>query len=186
LSKKKILFAFLLLVLNINTSYANEKEKIIDKIIDTNSMGFNFFQKSSNFEERGNCVLVFPGKLKCFYSDRNQKELIINQEKLAVTQKRYNKTYFYPLKKSPFLKILYKEALIKFIKNSKLEKMDSIISLIVTDKNGEKITIFFNNKFELSGWLIKDKFNNDINFSINITETNKDYLSKDFAIPNLN
>ena len=59
--------------------------------------------------EKGNCLLKFSGKLKCEYFDNKEKEIVINNKKLAITQKRYNKTYRYPIAKSPFLNILYKE-----------------------------------------------------------------------------
>jgi hypothetical protein len=56
----------------------------------------------------------------------------------------------------------------------------------VGDANHNKIKIFFNKNLELAGWLIKDKFNNNIDFLINITSENKEYTDKDFIIPNLN
>ena len=111
---------------------------------------------------------------------------MINKNRLAITQKRYNKSYFYPVKKSPFVKVLNKNSLVKFIENGEIKKVDGITNIIVGDANHNKIKIFFNKNLELAGWLIKDKFNNNIDFLINITSENKEYTDKDFIIPNLN
>ena len=40
------------------------------------------------------CDLRSFRKLKCEYFDSKQKELIINDKRLAITQKKYNKTYY--------------------------------------------------------------------------------------------
>ena len=84
--------------------------------------------------------LDFPGKLKCEYFDSKRKEIIINNKKMAITQKRYNKTYHYPMSKSPFLNILYKDKLLEIVKTGDLELTDNIIKLIYLGEN--RITIF--------------------------------------------
>jgi len=93
---------------------------------------------------KGSCLLEFPGKLKCDYFDDKKKELIINKKRLAITQKRYNKTYYYPISKSPFLNILYKDKLLEIVKSGKLEISDQVIKLIYLDEN--EITVFFDKK----------------------------------------
>ena len=85
--------------------------------------------------------MEFPGKLKCNYYDDKLKELVINKKKLAITQKRYNKTYFYPVSKSQFLNILYKENLIEIIKKSKINILNNSIEFTYQEK-GELIVIF--------------------------------------------
>ena len=94
--------------------------------------------------EKGNCLLEFPGKLKCNYFDDKKKELVINSKRLAITQKRYNKTYHYPISKSPFINILYKDKLLEIIELSELESSDQIIKLIYISDN--EITVFFDKK----------------------------------------
>jgi outer membrane lipoprotein-sorting protein len=173
-------------MLNFNISIASEKDAIIKKLNNTKSMEFSFIQTSNEIIEKGNCILLFPKKLKCIYMGKNKKELVINKNRLAITQKRYNKSYFYPVKKSPFVKVLNKNSLVKFIENGEIKKVDGITNIIVGDANHNKIKIFFNKNLELAGWLIKDKFNNNIDFLINITSENKEYTDKDFIIPNLN
>ena len=79
--------------------------------------------------------MTFFPVVKCDYFDDKKKELIINKKKLAITQKRYNKTYYYPISESPFLNILYKDKLLKIIQSGKLELSDQIIKLIYLDDN---------------------------------------------------
>ena len=80
--------------------YAGEKNLIINQLENLNSLEFTFKQMVNEKIEKGGCLLEFPGKLKCNYFDDKQKELIINDKKLAITQKRYDKTYHYPISKS--------------------------------------------------------------------------------------
>ena len=106
----KIYLVGLFLLSSLNLS-ANEKTKITSQLKDLNSLEFTFNQIINDKIEKGSCLLEFPGKLKCEYFDDKKKELIINKKRLAITQKRYDKTYYYPISKSPFLNILYKEKL---------------------------------------------------------------------------
>ena len=92
--------------------FANEKNQIINQLNNLNSLEFTFNQLINDKTEKGSCLLEFPGKLKCDYFDDKEKELIINNKRLAITQKKYNKTYYYPISKSPFLNILYKDKLL--------------------------------------------------------------------------
>ena len=114
-----------------------------------------------------------------------KKELVINNKKLAITQKRYNKTYYYPISKSPFLNILYKDKLLKIVQSGKLELSEQIIKLIYLDNN--EITIFFDRKtFDLKGWKILDQYNNNINFYLNIIDKNIVFKKGTFKIPQIN
>ena len=116
----KIFFLLLFLIFFHFNLHANEKLKIISKLESLNSLEFTFNQFINDKIERGSCLLEFPGKLKCNYFDDKKKELIINNKKLAITQKKYNKTYYYPISKSPFLNILYKDKLLEIIFSEKL------------------------------------------------------------------
>ena len=71
-------------------------------------------------QKKVNVYFVFPNKLKCIYDNKNRKELIVNEKMMAITQKRYNKTIFYPLSKSNFINILSKNELIKIITSSNI------------------------------------------------------------------
>ena len=172
-----------LIFLSLN-SFANEKDQIVVKLNSLNSLEFTFDQIVNDKTEKGSCLLEFPGKLKCDYFDDKQKELIINKKRLAITQKRYNKTYYYPISKSPFLNILYKDKLLKIVKSGKLELSDQIIKLIYLDEN--EITVFFDKKtLDLKGWQIIDQYNNNINFSLNIVAKNDVFKKETFRIPEI-
>ena len=178
-------FAFLVFNYSLNL-YANEKEAIIDQLLKVNNFTFNFEQITQGKKETGTCFLVFDNKLKCNYIDENQKEIIINNKKLVVMHKRYNKIYFYPISKSPFLKILSKNSLINLVRESNLEINDNI-NLVYLDENQKIITVFFKKKnYELIGWIIEDDLKNKIYFSLEIKSINNK-ISKDyFKIPLLN
>ena len=126
---KQIFLTSLILLISTSLS-ANEKEKIISQLNNLNSLEFTFDQLINEKTEKGSCLLQFPGKLKCNYFDDKKKELVINNKRLAITQKRYNKTYYYPISKSPFINILYKDKLLEIVETGKLELTENIIKLI--------------------------------------------------------
>ena len=167
------------------SSLSDDKEKLLKKITDLNTLEFSFNQIVNDKIETGACLLEFPGKLKCNYFDKKQKELIINNKKLAITQKRYNKTYYYPFNDSPFLNILYKEKLLEIIKSGKLKKDKNKLKLIYNDKNN--LTILFNKSdLELSGWKIIDQYNNEIILNLKIISRNSPFSKKTFNFPKKN
>ena len=128
----KIFTIFILLSVNL---FADEKDQIVTKLNNLSSLEFTFDQVVNDKIEKGSCLLEFPGKLKCDYFDDKKKELIINKKKLAITQKRYNKTYYYPISKSPFLNILYKNKLLDIVRSGEIELSDHIIKLVYLDDN---------------------------------------------------
>ena len=181
--KKTFLISFFLLI---STSLlANEKDQIIAQLNSLESLEFTFDQLINEKTEKGSCLLEFPGKLKCNYFDDKKKELVINNKRLAITQKRYNKTYHYPISKSPFLNILYKDKLLEIVQLGELELTDEIIKLFYFGDN--EITIFFNKKnLDLKGWEIKDQYNNNINFSLKIIAKNDVFKKGTFKVPEIN
>ena len=178
---KKIFLIFILLSANL---YGKEKKQIIDQLNNLNSLEFTFVQLINKKTEKGICLLEFPGKLKCNYFDDKKKELIINNKKLAITQKRHNKTYHYPISNSPFLNLLYKKKLLEIVKSGKLELAEHIIKLVYLGKN--EITVFFDAKtLDLKGWQIIDQYNNNINFSLAIVAKNDVFKKGTFRIPKI-
>ena len=181
---RKIFLVSVFLLISTNL-FANVKDQIISRLNDLNSLEFTFDQLINEKTENGSCLLEFPGKLKCNYFDDKEKELVINNKRLAITQKRYNKTYHYPISKSPFLNILYKDKLLEIVQSGKLELTDKIIKLVYFGDN--EITIFFDKKnMDLKGWEIKDQYNNNINFSLNIIARNDSYKRDTFKVPEIN
>ena len=178
----KLFLIFFFLSVNLS---ADEKDQIVTQLNNLSSLEFTFDQVVNDKTEKGSCLLEFPGKLKCDYFDDKKKELIINKKRLAITQRRYNKTYYYPISKSPFLNILYKDKLLQIVKSGKLEVTEQIIKLIYLDEN--EITIFFDKKtLNLKGWQIIDQYNNNINFSLNVVAKNDIFKKGTFNIPEMN
>ena len=183
-SFKKIFLTSVFILVSANLS-ANEKSQIIIQLNNLNSLEFTFDQLINEKTEKGSCLLEFPGKLKCNYFDDKEKELVINNKRLAITQKKYNKTYHYPISKSPFLNILYKDKLLEIVQSGELELTDKIIKLIYLGDN--EITVFFDKKtLDLKGWQIIDQYNNNINFSLKILSKNDVYKKEIFKIPSIN
>ena len=178
----KVVIFFILLSANLS---ASEKDQIIEQLNNLNSLEFTFDQIINEKTEKGSCLLEFPGKLKCDYFDDKKKELIINKKRLAITQNRYNKTYYYPISQSPFLNILYKDKLLEIVKSGKLDLSDRIIKLVYLGEN--EITVFFDKKtLDLKGWQIIDQYNNNINFSLRIVAKNDVFKKGTFKIPEMN
>ena len=178
----KIFTIFILLSVNLS---ADEKDQIVTQLNNLNSLEFTFNQIVNDKTEKGSCLLEFPGKLKCNYFDDKKKELVIKNKRLAITQKRYDKTYYYPISKSPFLNILYKDKLLNIVRFGELELSNQIIKLIYLSDN--EITIFFDRKtLDLKGWQIIDQYNNSINFSLNIIAKNDVFKKGTFKIPKIN
>ena len=178
----KIFIVFILLSANLS---ANEKDQIVNQLKNLNSLEFIFDQIINNKTEKGSCLLEFPGKLKCDYFDDKKKELIINKKRLAITQKKYNKTYYYPISKSPFLNILYKDKLLEIVRSGEIEMSEQVIKLVYLGEN--EITVLFDKKtLDLKGWQIIDQYNNNINFSLNIVAKNDVFKKGTFKIPKIN
>ena len=181
---RKVFLTLLFISFSFNLS-ASEKDQILTQLNNLNSLEFTFDQLVNEKLEKGSCLLEFPGKLKCEYFDNKQKELVINNKRLAITQKKYNKTYHYPISKSPFLNILYKDKLLEIVKSGKLKLTEQLVKLIYLSEN--EITVFFDKKtLDLKGWKIIDQYNNKINFSLNIISKNDAYKKGTFKIPDIN
>ena len=164
--------------------FASEKDQIITQLNDLNSLEFTFNQIINEKAEKGSCFLEFPGKLKCEYFDDKKKELVINDKRLAITQQRYSKTYHYPISKSPFLNILYKEKLLEIVKKGTINLTDQLIELVYLGES--EITVFFDRRtLNLKGWKVIDQYNNNINFSLNIISKNDTYKKETFKIPSI-
>ena len=174
---------FLSFYLLFTTSVAADKFKIINKLNSLDNIQFNFTQKTNERVEKGKCILAFPSKLKCIYEDKNKKELIINKKMMAITQKRYEKTLFYPLSKSNFINILSKNELIKIINESNTTT-DDYLNIVLTNEQNSKTLIRFNkNDFLLAGWVSLDQYNNKVIFEIEIYSINKIIDDKIFTLP---
>ena len=177
---------FFCLFLIFTHSSVNEKSKIINNLKNIDNIQFKFTQKTNENIEKGKCILAFPGKLKCDYIDKIEKELIVNKKMMAITQKRYGKTLFYPLSKSTFINILDKNELIKIITESDTTT-NNYFNVIFINEEKFKTIIRFNKKdFFLAGWTSIDQYNNKVIFKIDITSINQMIDNKIFILPDRN
>ena len=176
----KYIFIFICLILFSN-SYASNKEKIIEKLQNTENLNFNFEQNINGKIENGNCTIQYPKKIYCKYI-KNNKILVSNGKSLVI--KTVSSFYRYPLRKTPLNLILDKEFLIKKIYNLKERILDESYINFVIIENDNEISVFFDNEtFNLIGWKTKDIYQN-----INVTylssiEVNRQIEKNLFKLP---
>jgi outer membrane lipoprotein-sorting protein len=167
-----------------NQLNASEKNKMIENLKKINSLQFNFTQLSSNGQENGSCILIYPKKMRCIY-DGQKKEIIINDDYLYLINKEENKNYNYSIKDTPLGVMLDKENLIEKLSN--IEKFNIINNFIIAtiDINStESIDIYFEPKnFAILGWRIKNYDKSTLEFMMKniIANVNSD---EKFKIPN--
>jgi outer membrane lipoprotein-sorting protein len=143
----------------INSSSANNKENIINNLIETKNINFDFEQNINEKIEKGNCVIEYPKKIFCEYSGSNNKILVSNGNSLVIKTKA--SYYLYPLEKTPLNLILDKNYLINKIYNLQERIIDGSFINYKIDENGNEISIFFDNQsFNLIGWQTKDVYQN--------------------------
>ena len=155
---KYITAIFFLLILTTNSNSDN-KEKIINNLINTRNLSFNFEQNINGKIENGNCTIEYPKKIFCEYAKNNNKILVSNGKSLVV--KTIRSYYRYPLNKTPLNFILDKEFLINKINFLEERIIDgSLINYTIKEKNIE-INVFFNNEtYDLIGWQNTDLYQN--------------------------
>ena len=140
----KYFFILIFFILVSNTK-ASDKDKIIEKLQNTENLNFKFEQNINGKIENGNCTIQYPKKIYCKYQ-KNNKILVSNGKSLVI--KTRTSFYRYPLNKTPLNLILDK----------------TYINFKIIEKDNE-INIFFDDKtFNLTGWQTKDIYQN-----INVT-----------------
>ena len=157
--KYSLIFFFLLFF---SKTYADYKEKIIEKLQSTENLVFEFEQNINGKIENGNCTIEYPKKIYCKYL-KNNKILVSNGKSLVI--KTISSFYRYPLKRTPLNLILDKKILINKIYNLKEETLETTFINFKILENDHEINIFFDNEtFNLIGWQTKDIYQN-----INVT-----------------
>ncbi len=145
----------------------SEKEKIIENLKKINSIKFNFTQITNDVTENGNCLIVYPKKMRCLYDE--EKEIIVNDDYLFLINKKENKNYNYNIKDTPLGLLLDKENIIeKLSKVEKFNKIDKNIIAIINLNSQESIEIYFNSKeLNIVGWKIKNYDKSSLEFIMN-------------------
>ena len=179
---KKCILLFFFIFFFTNTS-ANNKDKIIENLKNTQNFNFKFEQNINGKIENGICTIEYPKKIFCEYF--KNKILVSNGKSLVI--KTVSGFYRYPLEKTPFNKILDKKFLINKISDLKEKNIDNRLISYSIAQNENKINVFFDSKtFDLIGWQTKDIYKN-----LNITyfssiKKNQYVNDKIFRIPSSN
>ena len=113
----KLLVKFIIILFYPTTILANITNEIIKKLDETNNITFEFEQISSNKNEKGKCLLAFPGKLKCIYNSDDGKEILVTNNSLYIIKHKFERSYRYPIKNSAFNIILNKKKNFRKFKN---------------------------------------------------------------------
>ena len=185
IKKASIIFIiFFLSIFSVSAS-TDTQIKVINKLIKTNTLSFDFKQKISEKEETGKCFIKYPLLMKCNYQNVKQKIVISNGKRVAIIKKKYKKIYSYPIKMTPFFFILDKNKIMHLIGQNPPSKIDkNLITFEFVDQKENKLKIFFDkNSFELRGWKTKDSYLNDVNFTIYNLKINNQILDNFFKIP---
>ena len=166
---KRYFLIFFLILFSTQTK-AEIKKNIIQNLLNTNNISFNFEQNINGKIESGNCIIQYPKKIYCKYNLKNKKILISNGSSLVI--KTNTSYYIYPLEKTPLNYILDKGYLLKKIKNLKERIVENKFVNYNFIENDNEINIFFNKiNHNLIGWQTLDIYQNlSITFLSSITK----------------
>ena len=155
---KKYILVFFLIIFTTEIK-AQVKEKIIQNLLNTNNISFNFEQNINGKIEDGNCIIQYPKKIYCEYNLSNKKKMVSNGKSLVIKTK--TSYYLYPLEKTPLNLILDKIFLIKKIKNSNERIIGNKFINFTFIEDDNEINVFFDNmNFNLIGWQTLDIYQN--------------------------
>jgi len=182
---KQLICAVLTVLLFLfNQLNASEKIKIIENLRKINSLQFNFTQLSSDGQENGSCILIYPKKMRCIYDDQ-KKEIIVNDDYLYIINKEENKNHNYSIKDTPLGVMLDKESLIEKLSNiEKFNISNNFIVATVDISSAESVDIYFEPKnFTILGWRIKNYDKSTLEFMMKNIKINV-ISDEKFQIPN--
>ena len=174
-------FFILILFILVSNTQASDKDKIIEKLQNTENLNFKFEQNINGKIENGNCTIQYPKKIYCKYQ-KNNKILVSNGKSLVI--KTRTSFYRYPLNKTPLNLILDKNFLIEKIYNLKEKKLDKTHINFSIVENDNEINIFFDDKtFNLIGWQTKDIYQNVNVTYLSSIQLNQQVDKKLFKLP---
>ena len=181
---KKILFIYLIFFIN-SHAFSAIKENIINNLVNTKNLSFNFEQNINGKIETGKCTIEYPKKIFCRYNTSNKKILVSNGRSFVIKTK--SSYYQYSIKRTPLDYILDKNFLINEIKYSTERIIDNKFVNFTILKDGNKINVFFDIKdFNLIGWQTLDIYQNLSITYIDIISINQKIYKDKFKLPKLN
>ena len=155
---KKILFIYLIFFLN-SVAFSSIKENIINNLLDTKNLSFNFEQNINGKIETGKCIIEYPKKIFCEYKASNEKILVSNGRSFVIKTK--SSYYKYSIRKTPLDYILDKKFLIREIKFLEERVINNKFINFTILKDENEINIFFDkNNYDLIGWQTLDIYQN--------------------------
>mgnify|MGYP001204643483 FL=1 len=185
----KLLVKFIIILFYSNTLLANITDEIIKKLDETNNISFKFEQISNNENEKGECLLVFPGKLKCIYNSEDGKEILVVNKSLYVIKHKFQRTYRYPIKNSAFNIILNKKKILenlKMVDPSNIKETTNKYFYEIRANEGIYVKIFFGKENKmLKGWETISYNQEPVIFNILNPVINSE-LKEKFILPNYN
>ena len=153
-----IILLFLSFYLPANSS---SKDEIILQMKLTNNLSFNFIQTINDESEEGKCIIEYPKKIFCEYSNPSKKKLVSNGKSLVIKTSNKGSYYRYPLSKTPLEFLLDKEYLISKIEELEPRDIDKKYLNFKIFENNNEINIFFDKKTSnLVGWQTEDIYSN--------------------------
>ena len=157
--------------------------EIKNNILNTENLKFDFTQKTSKLVEKGICIIIFPGKMKCIYESEEGKELYVTNREIFLIKHKYQRKYNYRTANTAFEIILNKENLYNKINQVKdVVFKENIIIANITDINNS-LSIFFDKKTKnLKGWKMISLDQKEILFEIDNIEKNI-IINQKFSIP---
>ena len=184
---KKIILIIFLSINLIEPLFAATKQEIINNLIKTKNLTFDFKQTIGKKTEEGNCIIKYPKKIYCSYNNLNKKIMVSNGKSLAIKNQASNQYYLYPLKKTPLELILDKDFLINQIKNLKSRTINNKYINFTILKNNNEINIFFDREtLNLVGWQTEDIYQNLVITYIYEIRYNQTIDKNIFKLPKMN
>ena len=156
---KKILIIYFIFFFDVS-SHASIKNNILEHLINTQNLSFDFEQNINGKIEIGNCTIEYPKKIFCNYNLANKKILVSNGKSLVIKTKS-GSYYRYPIERTPLGYILDKNFLINEINSSKERIIDDKFVNFKILQDDNEINIFFDKiNYNLIGWQVLDIYQN--------------------------
>ena len=181
---KRIILIIFLSINLIEPLFAATKEEIINNLIKTKNLTFDFKQTIDKKTEEGNCIIKYPKKIYCDYKGIKKKIIVSNGNSLVI-KNRASKGYFlYPLDKTPLELILNKNLLLDKIERLETKLVNDKYYIFSLENDGNKINIFFDkSSYDLIGWQTEDIYQNLIITYIYNIKKNMNIDEKLFKLP---
>ena len=170
-----------------NPVFSSTKESKISQMKLTNNLSFDFIQTIDDKNENGKCIIKYPKKIWCEYSNSNKKIIVSNGKFLVIKTLNTNGYFRYPLHKTPLMFLLDKEYLITKINTLEPREIENKYLNFKISENNNEINIFFDKKnLTIIGWQTEDIYQNLVVTYISSVKINQKINDKIFILPKIN